>query len=108
MNIIARALPKLVLALAVATGTAGALAASAQPARAGVLVSVGVGAYAPGYHWFGWRDRYGWHRRWVPIGWAPPAYAPYPAFAYRAYPAPVVYARPVYWHRDWIGRRYWR
>jgi hypothetical protein len=96
----------MLLASGVATA---AIAASAQPAQAGVVVSVGVGGgYAPGYHWYRWQDGYGWHRRWVPLGWvAPVAFRPGPFYPGR----PVGYARPVYWAHGWYGHPrpgYWR
>jgi hypothetical protein len=93
---IRRSLPKWVFGLLLASGfAAGTLAASAQPAQAGVVVSIGFGnvgygyAPAPAYHWHRWHDGYGWHRRYVPVGWAPP-----PAFYPPAYAVPVVYGRP--------------
>src|SRR5664279_6611975 len=90
------ALPKLSLGLLLATGVTAALAASAQPAQADVQVSVGIGgAYAPNYHWYNWRDNEGWHRRWVPVGWAPPVSYEAPAYAYGP-----GYAQPEYRRHD--------
>jgi hypothetical protein len=112
MNSFARFLPKLALGVLLASGITGAVAASAQPAQAGVAVSIGIGGgYAPNYHWYRWHDGYGWHRRWVPLTWAPPvAYAP----VRPAYYGPAYY-RPGYvragWGRSgyWVGGRYfWR
>jgi len=103
-------LPRAALGLLLAVGVAtAAVAATAQPAQAGVVVSVGFGGgYAPGYRWYRWHDGYGWHRRWVPLGWAPPvAFFPAPRYGY---PVPVVYGRSYFapryagWYR--YGRPY--
>ncbi len=99
-----QAFPKLGLGLVFAAGlTTAAVMSEVAPAQAGVVVSVGIGGgYAPAYHWHRWHDGYGWHRRWVAVGWAPPAYYPpapvygFPARSY-SYGAPVVYARPYAW-----------
>ena len=90
------ALPKISLGLLLATGVTAAVAASALPAQAGVQVSVGIGGgYAPNYHWYNWRDNDGWHRRWVPIGWAPPVSYEAPAYVYGP-----GYAQPEYRRHD--------
>jgi hypothetical protein len=96
MKTLSHALPKLTLGLLLATGVAGAVAASAEPARAGVVVSVGFGGYASPYHWYRWHDYGGWHRRWVPVGWAPPAVYGPPGYLYRP-----GYVAAGYWRHDW-------
>jgi hypothetical protein len=104
-----RSLSQVALGVLLASGiTAGAVAGSAQPAQAGVVVSVGFGggyAPAPAYHWYRWHDGYGWHRNWVPSGWAPPvAYGPGPA--YYGYPVRVGYGRPYGYARPEYGARF--
>jgi hypothetical protein len=89
-------LPKLSLGLLLATGVTAAVAASAQPAQANVQVSVGIGGgYTPNYRWYNWRDNDGWHRRWVPIRWAPPASYEAPEYTYGS-----GYAQPEHRRHD--------
>jgi hypothetical protein len=110
MNTTIRALSRPVLGLLLASGiAAGALASSAKPAEAGVFVSVGVGGgYAPGYHWHRWHDGYGWHREWVRIGYAAPAYVYGPPVEpVYFYHGPRYHVRPYGWDRyhGWYGHR---
>jgi hypothetical protein len=115
-----RSISKLIVSLALAAGVAGtAVVGSTQPAQAETFIGAGAGAgfgagvhigfggeYAARYHWYRWHDGYGWHRRWVPIGWvAPVAFAPRPVY-FR--PAPVWYGAHRDGYRDWHdGRRDW-
>jgi len=95
-NTLLRSVSKVAAGFLLLTGiTTGVVATSAKPAEAGVVVSVGIGG---GYHWASWRDGYGWHRRWVPLGWAPPVVYGGPAFyaPARFYPGPIVYGHPPY------------